>query len=311
MAKSRRRHNQCCNNRHGLPQYWQAASNQEQYFEYYRNLILSMAMSRFKWIGLPPTCNERYLEYILVTQGMATIATPKDAKGLFYSTQVAEAGKMNIYDNPVSWASFGNNGWHFECDHTNGVIIYDNITRFPLLIGIEQYARELSQIRVTKKINRLHQQIPFLLKGDQRQKQDLVNIFKNIASGEPAILVTNGFDGIDVDKIDTDVQYLGEELAQDEANIWNRIYTMLGMNNTLYKRERQTEDEIQAYTSASDKVLLASLNERRRAANLLNERFGDMLPDEIHVIAAYDNESDNFNFYENVQTQMKLGGDEQ
>ena len=310
MSKSRRRYNSKpkCNLQNGAPQYWQAAENAEGYFIYYRNLILSMAMTRFKWINLPPTCNERYLEYILCTQGCATIATPKHAIGNFYSTQVANSGKMNIYDNPVSWTSFGNNGWCFDCDHSNGVIIYDNITRFPLLYSIEQYARELAQIRITKRINRLHQQIPFILKGPQSKRQDMVNIFKNIAAGEPAILVTNGFDEIEINKIDTQVTYLGEDLAQDESNIWNRIYTMLGLDNSLYKKERQTEDEIQAYASPSNAVALSSLNERRHACDLLNERFGDYLIEPISVVRARDNESDNYNYFENIQTKVKLGG---
>lgn len=292
----------------GALQYMQAGNYEEQLFVYYRNMIIQMAMTRFKWIGLPPTCNERYLEYLLCTEGVATIATPKNAMGMFYSTQINQTGRINIYDNPTSWDSFGNNGWRFSCDHTNAVLVYDNITRFPLLLGIELYAKELAQIRMTKRINRLHQQIPFVLTGPQAKRQDMVNIFKNIASGEPAIITTQGFEDISIDKIDTGVTYLGEELAQDEANVWNRVYTMLGLDNSLYKKERQTEDEIQAYESPSNAVALSSLNERRHAAQLLNERFGDLLTEEIKVVRARDIESDNYNYSIDIKAQDELEG---
>lgn len=301
-----RRKRKCDVRQNGAMQFMQAGNYEEQLFVYYRNMILQMAMTRYKWIGLPPTCNERYLEYVLCTQGVATIATPKNAMGMFYSTQINQTGRMNIYDNPVSWDSFGNNGWRFSCDHTNAVLVYDNVTRFPLLLGIEQYAKELAQIRMTKRINRLHQQIPFVLKGPQSKRQDMVNIFKNIASGEPAIIVTQGFEDIDIDKIDTQVTYLGEELAQDEANVWNRIYTMLGLDNSLYKKERQTEDEIQAYESPSNAVALSSLNERRKAAIILNERFGDYFDQEIKVVRARDIESDNYNFETDIKARLEL-----
>ena len=301
-----RKKSRCNVRRHGALQYMQAGNYEEQLFVYYRNMIIQMAMTRFKWIGLPPTCNERYLEYLLCTEGVATIATPKNAMGMFYSTQINQTGRTNIYDNPTSWDSFGNNGWRFSCDHTNAVLVYDNITRFPLLLGIELYAKELAQIRMTKRINRLHQQIPFVLTGPQAKRQDMVNIFKNIASGEPAIITTQGFEDINIDKIDTGVTYLGEELAQDEANVWNRVYTMLGLDNSLYKKERQTEDEIQAYESPSNAVALSSLNERRHAAQLLNERFGDLLTEEIKVVRARDIESDNYNFSIDIKAHEEL-----
>ena len=302
---SRKRKNPNCSPKNNL-QFMQAADYEEQLIMYYQNMIIQMAMTRFKWINLPPTCNERYLEWILCTQGMATIASPKNAMGSFYSTQVVQTGRMNIYNNPTSWRSFGNNGWGFDCDHSNAVLVYDNVTRFPIMLGIEQYAKELAQIRMTKRINRLHQQIPFVLTGPQSKKQDMVNIFKNIASGEPAIIATQGFEDINIAKIDTDVTYLGEELAQDEANVWNRIYTMLGLDNSLYKKERQTEDEIQAYESPSNAVALSSLNERRYAANLLNERFGEYFDGEIQVVRARDFESDNYNFMHNSQKLLEL-----
>lgn len=285
--------------------YWQSDALNNQTYWYYVNIITQIAMSRFRWLNLPSTCDERFLEWTLCYEGVATIAFPKKLKGTFYSTQAVTEGPINVYDNPTKWRSFGNNGWNFYCNNNNGVLVYDNVTRYPIMEGIQLYANELTHIRMTKRMNRMHQQIPWILKGPQEKRQDMANLFKQVAGGEPAILATNGIDNIEFDALQTNVPYLGEELAQDEINVWNRIYTMLGIENNLFKAERQTEDEIRAQKSPTALVLLASLNERRKAADKLNTRFGQYLKEPIQVVLRQDNESDNWNFEHNIQAQLR------
>ena len=286
--------------------YWQSAQRNERLYRYYINVIMQMAMSRFRWLNLPPTCDERYLEWILCLEGVATIAFPKKQAGTFYTTQAVQQGILNIYQNPTKWISYGNNGWRFHCDHSNGVIVYDNITRFPIMEGIELYANELTHIRMTKQINRMHQQTPWILKGPQEKRQDMVNMFKQVAGGEPAILATNGIDSIEYEVMKSDVAYLGHDLSEDEEAVWKQIYTMLGLANVPFKAERQTEDEIMAQKSPTALILLASLEERRRAARKLNKRFGNYLEKPIEVVLRADNESENWNFEHNIQSQLRV-----
>lgn len=285
--------------------FWQSAQLNSRLYMYYRNIITQMAMSRFRWINLPKTCDERYLEWVLTMEGCATVAFPSKMRGTFLSLKAADNGRPNMYGIASSWTAIGDNGTRFNCDRRNGVLIYDNETRFPIMDGIDLYANELTHLRMTKRLNRLHQQIPFILKGPQEKRQDMVDLFKQVAGGEPAILTTNGIDTIDYEALSTGVQYLGEELATDEVNVWNRIYTMLGITNSLFKAERMTEDEIRAQASPTTLIKMNSLEERRKAANLLNERFGEYLDGEIQVVWRQDNESENFNFQHNIETQLR------
>lgn len=285
--------------------YWESADLNQSIYWYYIDIISRIAMSRFRWLNLPKTCDERFLEWCLCYEGVATIAFPKKMRGTFYSTQAVTNGPINVYDNPSSWRSFGNNGWNFNCDNTNGVLIYDNITRFPVMEGIQLYANELTHIRMTKRINRMHQQVPFILKGPQEKRQDMANLFKQVAGGEPAVLATDGIEQIDYDALQTGVQYLGTELAEDEKNVWDRIYTMLGIENNPFKAERQTEDEIRAQKQPTGLILMSSLGERRKAADKLNDRFGQYLTEPIQVVLRQDNESENWNFMHNIQTELR------
>lgn len=285
--------------------FWQSAQLNSRLYMYYRNIITQMAMSRFRWINLPKTCDERYLEWVLTMEGCATIAFPNKMRGTFLSLKAADNGRPNMYGIASSWTAIGDNGTRFKCDRRNGVLIYDNETRFPIMSGIDLYANELTHIRITKRLNRMHQQIPFILKGPQEKKQDMVNLFKQVAGGEPAILATDGIDAIDYEAMSTGVQFIGEELATDEVNVWNRIYTMLGITNSLFKAERMTEDEIRAQASPTTLIKMNSLQERRKAADMLNERFGEYLDGEIQVVWRQDNESENFNFQHNIETQLR------
>jgi len=294
-----------CNN-FGLDNYWQTSDYNSALFMMYRQQIIKLAMSRFKWVNLPPTCNERYLEMTLLFQGIATIAFPSRQRGTFYSTQVAQMSPPNVYDNPTKWLSVGNNGWRFKCSNRNGVIVWDNRARYPLMQMVDMWARELVDIRRTKQLNRMHVKTPYLIKCSPEQEQQAENIYKQMAGGEPAIITTTGIENIDIDVIKTDVPYLGEELTAEEINTWQQIYQMLGIENLTFKAERMVQDEVNKRDEPSDLMALDGLNCRREACEQLNERFSDYLEAPATCIWAKDNISQNFNFMANMKEQLEL-----
>ena len=303
MSKSRKMRR--CNS-FGLDNYWQTSDYNSALFMMYRQQIIKLAMNRFKWVNLPPTCNERYLEMTLLFQGIATIAFPSRQRGTFYSTQVAQMSPPNVYDNPTKWFSVGNNGWRFKCSNRNGVIVWDNRARYPLMQMVDMWARELVDVRRTKQLNRMHVKTPYLIKCSPEQEQQAENIYKQMAGGEPAIITTTGIENIDIDVIKTDVPYLGEELTAEEINTWQQIYQMLGIENLTFKAERMVQDEVNKRDEPSDLMALDGLNCRREACEQLNNRFGDYLEAPITCVWAKDNISQNFNFMANMKEQLEL-----
>lgn len=295
--------------RHGCYEpemYWESASYNSALFMMYRQQIIKLALSRFKWVNLPSTCDERYLENTLLFQGIATIAFPKRMRGSFFSTQVAQMSPPNVYDNPTKWLSIGNNGWRFKCSNKNGVIVWDNRARYPLMQMIDMWAKELVDIRRTKQINRLHVKTPYIIKCPPEQEQQAINIFKQISGGEPAIIATDGISNINVDVIKTDVPFLGEELTAEEINTWAQIYQTLGIQNLTYKAERMVQDEVNKRDEPSDLMALDGLNCRREACQKLNDRFGMFLDEPIDCVWAKDNRSDNYNFIDNLKEVIEV-----
>lgn len=283
--------------------YWANAQYNARLYSMFRQQIISIAMSRFRWVNLPASCDERYLEFTLLTQGCATIAYPKSQKGIFYSTQVANTGRLNVYDNPVSWLSVGNNGWRFPVTHKNGVLVWDNTYRVPIINWIDIWARELVDIMKTMQMNRMHQKVPYILKGPQEKKFDMVNLYKQIAGGEPAVLATNGIDAVTLDVLNTEVPFYGKEFQELWQNQWNVIYQGLGIKNLPFKRERQVVEEVYSYSQPTDLMAEAFIEARRAAVDKLNMRFEEYLVAPVEVVWREDNVSANFNYMNNIAEQ--------
>lgn len=288
----------------GSDMYWQSASYNSSLFMMFRQQIMTLALSRFHWVNLPETCDERYLEFTLLTQGAATISFPKTQRGVFYSTQVAQQGQPNIYDNPAGWVSIGNNGWRFEAGPMSGVFVWDSMLRMPLLPWIDLWARELADIMRTAQINRMHTKTPYLLTGPQEKKFDLLQLFKQIAGGEPAVIGTDGLKTVDVEAISTGVPYLGEELNAALQNAWTQIYAMLGIPVPTFKQERQIQDEVLDHERPASLMAMGCLEARRAACRTLNDRFSEYLPDgPVDCVLRNDVASAN---YETLHTLTKL-----
>ena len=285
--------------------YWQSPSFTNRMYTMYRNQILSLALTRFEWHGLPSTCNARFLEWTLLTQGQATISFPKSQPGVFYSTQVAWNSAPNLYDNPAAWESIGNNGWRFGAGPTQGVVVWDNLLRAPILDAIDLMARELTDLSRTEQINRLHQKTPYLITGPQDKKIDLTNLWKQISGGEPAVIGTDGLSQIEVKAISTEVPYLASELDAAIQNTWTRIYQLLGIDAMPFKQERQIEDEVISQQAPSSMQALGFLAARREATEVLNERFSQYLSEPITVTMREDWESDNFNMTHNLKDRIE------
>lgn len=277
------------------PVYWQSAQLNEQYYTVYKNWILSLAMNRYRWVGLPETCDPRYLELTLCTQGVATIAKAPDLD-TWVSTMAATNGPLNVYDNPTQWESVGNNGWNFRCDPSNAALIWDNTLRYPIWNIIDMYAKRLAQIDRTMDINLLYQRTGMIFTAPQEKRNDLINLIKETWGGEPGVLGYKGLETIKAEMFLPKVEFTGEEMETYKDMVWNEIYTFLGIENLDKKSERMIEAEVTANNEPTDIRALDGLRQRRQACKELKA-----LGLDVEVYWAQDNESTNYNILHNIQ----------
>lgn len=290
--------------------YWQTEAYNQHLFNMFQNDLIELALSRFRWVGLPETCNERYLEWVLLTEGSATLAYPSLTSKTLLSLKSVQQGAPNMYDEPRSWRALGATGkTNFMCNWTNGVWIWENSTRYPLMAKINIWARELSDIMRTKQINRYHMRMPLVITGPQDRAFDVQNFYKNIANGEPFILAYDNFSDIQTSATmpERAREYIGDKLQAEWSNTWDAIYRELGIDSMPFKEERMIEDEVNSTMQPTELARLSPLTTRRAACDKLNARFGGRLAAPITVVWARDNITDNYDLRHRYDTLIERG----
>lgn len=290
--------------------YWQTDAYNQQLFNMFQNDLIELALSRFRWVGLPETCNERYLEWVLLTEGSATLAYPSLTSETLLSLKSVQQGAPNMYDEPRSWRALGATGkTNFMCNWTNGVWIWENSTRYPLMVKINIWARELTDIIRTKQINRFHMRMPLVITGPQDRALDVQNFYKNIANGDPFVLAFDNFSDIQTSATmpERAREYIGDKLQAEWSNTWDAIYRELGIDSMPFKEERMIEDEVNSTMQPTELARLSPLTTRRAACDKLNARFGNKLARPITVVWARDNITDNYDLRHRYDTLIERG----
>ena len=290
--------------------YWQTEAYNQQLFNMFRNDLIELALSRFRWVGLPETCNERYLEWILLTEGAATLAYPSLANETLLSLRCVQQGAPNMYDEPRAWRAIGATGkTDFMCNWTNGVWVWENSTRYSLMVKVNIWARELADIMRTKQINRYHMRMPLVITAPQDRTYDVQNFYKNIANGEPFVLGYDNFADIQTSATmpERGREYIGDKLNEDWRNTWDAIYRELGIDSMPFKTERMIEDEVNSTMQPTELARLSPLTTRRTACDKLNARFGGKLAEPITVVWARDNITDNYDMRHRYDTLLERG----
>lgn len=287
------------------PVPWTSEAWNRQAFNYFFQQLLEIALARFRWVDLPPKVDERFLEYTLLWNGVATISWPRDLppQNAFAMQAVLSAPNGNL--EQTHWRAQGANGGSWDADTTNGVIVWGSQTRLPLIPQLQFVASECANIVRTKQTVRQHMRQPVLITAPREMSQQLHNLMAATANGEPYVL---GYDRFATD-IQTEVLPVasGAEAQQlpalqsDLKDVWNLGLATLGINVAERKQERQSVAEIRQADEPSTMLSLSPLLARRAACAQLNELTGGT----TDVYWNQDIESDTFNALNNIDTQLQ------
>ena len=201
--------------------FWESDSYNFRAYNKNLDMLLALAINRFRWEGLPETCDARYLEKILHRNGVATLSYKRDKPARIYTTlQAMPTGVYNMYGLPTTWRAVGYDGLtDYEVDGENGELCYYSYARVSPWNALEIYARKMAHYERTEDVNLTQQMKPFIGIAPQEKKLELVNLLKQVQGGEPAILGDEGFLDLvnKVTVLDTKVPIITEELAPERA----------------------------------------------------------------------------------------------
>lgn len=287
--------------------FWQTDNYNYRTYCMYFDMLLSIALNRFRWEGLPDTCDARFFEKTLHRNGIATLAHSTETPDVLNTLQAMPQGEYDMYGYPTKWRAVGFNGLtDYPCTNDNAALCYYNWSRTSPWNTLEIYARKMAHYSRTEDVNLSQQMKPFIGIAPQEKRMELVNLFKQVEGGEPVILGDNGLYDMasKTTVIDTKVPFIGEELSQGCMNVFASALLFLGVPHLAFEKgERMIEDEARANTAATNVMLLDCLQARRDFCKIANERFGLNL----QVYFNDDFESYNFNYLSNVESLAQDG----
>lgn len=300
-------------NKHGALNYWESSDYNSRALSKNLGMLISLAINRFRWVGLPDTCDARFLEWQLHRTGMATICHQKDLPDVWQSLICSPFGSFDVYGYPLKWRATGyGNATNYEVTKQTGDICYYSYSRTNPWNALNMFALKLSNYDRTEDINLIHQRKPFIFLAEQSQKLQLENLMKQVAGGEGYVLGDKGLGKLvdSITKIDTGVPLITEDLARSKLNVLNEALMYLGIPHLAFEKgERMIEDEARANTAPTNVMLLDCLQARRDFCNKM-QRFGL----DLQVYFNDDFESYNYNYINNDEALAQdglLGGEAQ
>lgn len=260
----------------------------------YIRILTELSANRFKWIGLPDSIDERFLELTLFHQALAVFYWDPDYDR-YLALRASGSGHVNMYDNPTTFTVVGNqsisktlHAGSYVAEETVGgekisvtlppecVPIWGNYLRIPDRDIVYVFAKRLAQIDRTIDINLQAMRYTTVITAPENQRLSWINIFRQWQEGQPVILGVEGLQLDDMVKVwpvapDKDVPL---NLQISKSRIWNECMTLLGINNANQdKKERVVTGEVE---SNNDQVVSnrgIALNSRKIACDQIQRRW--------------------------------------
>lgn len=238
------------------------------------NRLYAIAMSVFKWEGLPATVDERFMEMVLFWRG----------NGLYFSDEImgqlflpmATASDLDVYGYPKLRQAVSYNYTSDFKDASNSVVVYDNYSRYPVAATVKMYATRLYNLDMTIDVNVRAQKTPVLILCDNKSRLTLQNVYQQYDGNMPVIYGSKAlFDSSAFQVLKTDAPYHGSEFQALKRQLLEECLCYLGVEaNTNEKSERLVSNEIVSNMGSTEALRLNRLKARRQAAEEINRIFG-------------------------------------
>src|SRR5690625_3214809 len=242
----------------------------------YRRVLTELSVNRFKWVGLPASVDERFLEMTLFQQGMSIFYW--DAEYERFMAVRGTATHPNVYDNPTRFTTIGVGQYQSKTLTPElAVPIFSNYMRVPDHDIVLLYATKLAQIERTIEINTRQMRMPYVVAASENQRLSMTNIMRQQEEGQPVIFTTPGLDMESIQVFPTNIekdQVMNLQITKEK--MWNECMTLLGIKNANQeKKERMVVDEVNANEDQVMSSRGVSLNARQHACDIINAKWGD------------------------------------
>lgn len=247
--------------------------NNRTYIQYV-NRLTELSISMFEWKNVPDTIDIRYIELHLFKNGCVVYFNDEVIGDLCLDCAVS--GNFDVYGYPKLRRAYSEyNNYHRVLKESDSVIIWNNFLRTNSVLDVEMFSRRLYLIDRIIDVNVNAQKTPVLVQGTEKQRQTLINLYKEFDGNAPFIFGDKNLDINALKAITTNAPYVSDKLYQLKTQIWNEALTYLGISNiNIQKKERLITDEVTRNQGGTIASRYSRLESRRDAVKKINSMFG-------------------------------------
>jgi hypothetical protein len=271
--------------------------------------IGELAVNRFKWTGLPESCDPRFIETTLLRNGLVVFYWDDDFDKLL-AVNASPTGYVNFMEWPVAYTvigpgskispSAGNTTFmpkqlsgfipfarktNKEDEKRQAFPVWPNYFRVPELDTIHIYASRLATTDVTLEINTENARQTKYATSTQNNQLSMVNLVRQLDEGVRLIQPKDGgvLENIGVIDLGADPDIF-DKLSILRTRWWNECMGLLGIDNANQdKKERLVAAEVGANDKQTDSMRHVALNARKQAVEYINDVFGTEIKVEFNV----------------------------
>lgn len=253
------------------------------------NRLYNIAISRFEWLNLPDTCNEKFIEQVLFFNGFM-VGYKDTALNSFLIMPCTNNSVLDIFGYPAKVNAYGYNGYIAqnltpytitlgqEMTKADAALLFANYSRCPDLPAVLYFARKLTKIDRTIDVNINVQKTPYIISCGENQRLTVANMFKQVDNFEPAIITTK-FYGLNGEKpinvMDLKPPFVADKMQTLKRQVYQEALTYLGIEaNTSEKAERQVTEELTANMGETESMRQSPLASRKQFCKEFNKIYG-------------------------------------
>ncbi|MBO7431372.1 MAG: hypothetical protein J6U02_00550 [Elusimicrobia bacterium] len=249
--------------------------NKDKYLDNFIDDMLIKVNQMFHYENLPDTIPKRILEKYLTESGYCIFTKHNDK---FVILQGGLGGELNEYYEYTK-CIVANPYLKLNKEYTinDDCILIRNDSRMKGLISIlSRYAVLCGDCEISLNMltNVLRSQY-LISAGDNKTKESADNFIKRLFDGDFSCIAENTFlDGVKVHGVSGDSKYI-QQFIELNQYLKATAYNEIGLNaNFNMKRERLNQNEVDLNTSILIPLADDMLEERKKAVELINEKYG-------------------------------------
>lgn len=254
-------------------EFWESSKRNSDTYRMYFNALMSISVSRFKWHNLPETVDERFLELIINSRGVAVFF--RDEVLGYLGLQCILGGAFNVYNIPTDITAIAPNGYQNRRTLADSVLIFNDYLHTVNFNMLEQFAIRLYEIKRAADVNISAQKTPILIQCEDNQKLSMKNVYQQYDGNAPVIFGYKNLDLTGIKVLKTDAPFVSDKLLDVFDRTWNEALGFLGISNiSVNKKERLITDEVYRSMGGTLANRNSALKMRQQACEQINKLFG-------------------------------------